>query len=329
MGKLLQKYSDEMRGKQEAKTGAKKVDVLPVENNDPLKRYQEAMQNKQSLEIKFELSEKDGTLVAHDGYGVKIVYDGETIARDLPYYEESNKASFVGVDFVVKVVSVDEAAAVVYVRSAYSTSSATKAKLIKEILSEVGGDEQLILPGRIITVSEKRATVDLLGKGILGIIAVNDWQKGYVRHLPKVVKKGEVYDFVVEKPLQERNKQRRSLAFRLTRVPITEDPWELLKKNNPGLAVDSVISVKCIAKPAGKSYWWGISPMVEGIEIMGDYSNPIARPYVGVTYKCRITKFDPDNQKFQVVPFDIIDTPGGSKEAVKFISSRPKGSRRK
>lgn len=326
MGKLLQKYSDEMHGKQEAKTGVKKVVSAPADSKDPLARYQDAMKNKQSIEIKFELSEADGSLVARDSAGVKIVYDGDVVRRDMPYFEEANKASFIGVDFVVKIESIDEAAAIVYVKSAYSTSQATKTKLIREILSECDGEEMLVLPGRIITVSEKRALVDLLGKGILGIISVDNWQKGYVRHLQKTIHKGEVYDFVVQKPLPQKDRRKRSLAFRLTRVPITEDPWQLLKKNNPGLAVDSIITVKCISKPAGKSYWWGMSPMVEGIEIMGDYSNAITRPFVGATYKCRITKFDPDNQKFQVVPFDVIDTPGASKEAIRFISSRPKSS---
>lgn len=328
MGKLLKQFSEEMRTKFGMNEEVKPLFQEKVA--DPLKRYQEAFENKESFEVKFEQSGKDGTLSCIDNYGIKIVLDGDYLRKDLPYYEEANKASFIGVDFVVKIEKVDEAEGVVYVRSAYSNSQTTRQRLIREILSEVNkeGGEMLVLPGRVINVSEKRAMIDLLGKGILGIINVNDWQVGYVRHLPKTIHKGEVYDFVVEKPLSN-SERHRSLAFRLTRVPITEDPWEAIKKTNPDLAVDSVLTVKCIAKPSGKSYWWGISPMINGIEIMGDYSSSVARPYVGVTYKCRVKRYDPDQQKLQVVPFDIIDTAGGSKEAVKFISTRGKKNDKK
>lgn len=333
MGSLLDKFADEMRNGVSLGENKSKKNLFSEEKaeKDPIGRYKKALEKKESFEVAFDACESDGSLVCRDQYGIRIVLDGEFLREDLPYYEETNKGHFIGTDFVVKAVEVDEAAGVVKVRSAYHDSQSTRNRLVREILSELNRkdrkpDELLVLPGRIVSVSEKRALVDLLGKGILGIIQTVDWQIGYVRHLPKVVRKGDIYDFVVVKQ-KENSGRHRSLAFELTRKPITEDPWVALKKNNKGLAVDSVISVKCINKPAGRSYWWGISPMVDGIEIMGDYTTSIARPYVGVTYKCRIKRFDPDNHKFQVVPFDIIDTPGGSKEAVKFISERPKRAR--
>lgn len=329
MGSLLKKYSDEMHNKISL-TGGKSSDlVFPGEKvKDPLERYKVALEKKESLEISFKATDEDESLIRKDEYGVKIILPGDYLRQDLPYYAETNKQHFIGVDFVVKVVKVDEATSTVVVRSAYHNSQSTRQKIVREILGELGRkdrkeDELLVLPGRIVTVNEKRALVDLLGKGILGIIPAVEWSVGYVRHLPKEIKKGEIYDFVVLKQKQNSGRHR-SLAFELTRKPITEDPWELLKKNNPGLAAGSIITVECIGKPAGRSYWWGKSELVDGIEIMGDYSTSIARPYVGVLYKCRIKRFDPDNHKFQVVPFDIIDSPGGSKEAVRFISEKPK-----
>lgn len=317
MGKLLDKYSNELRSKVEGQATTR---VIEENEKDPFARYREVFEKKQSFEVSFGMVDTDGTLSGIDQFGIKFILDGESLSKDLTYYAEGNKAKFIGVDFNVKIERIDEANGVIYVKSAYSNVHSTRQTLISEIMKELGsGNTNLVLPGRIVSVSEKRAMVDLLGKGILGFISVEKWQKGYVRHLPKVVKKNEVYDFLVVKPMPK--KKNSSIAFRLSREEITEDPWVVLKRDNPGLGVDSIITVQCIAKPAGKSYWWGICPMVNGIEIMGDYTTSI-RPYVGVVYRCKVTRFDPDNQKFQVAPFDVIDSPTGTKESIKFISSK-------
>lgn len=333
MSSLIYKVADEMK-KKYSKDSIKSGNALPeAAEKDPFARYRQAFEKKENFEVIFDASEGDGTLIGRDQYGIKLVLESEYLEKDLPGYESANKAHFVGVDFVVKVVSLDEAEGIVYLRSGYSNNSSMRSRLIREIFSELNcndrkEDDYLVLPGRIIKVDEKRALVDILGKGILGIIPANEWKNGYTRHLSKVVGKGEVYDFVVLRAKSKTN-QHKNLAFELTRKPITEDPWMKLKINNSGLDVGSVISVKCISKPAGKSYWWGLSPMVEDIEIMGDYSTSISHPMNGCTYKCRIKRYDPDNQKFQVVPFEMIDTKEGTRTTVKFLTERPAVSKRK
>ena len=313
MGKLLEQYASELR-----KEMAEKIESLDIKTPDPLDRYKEAKDKDQRFEVTFGMVEPDGSLVGQDEYGVTIRLEGESLARDLSYFASANKAKFMGVDFIVKVLDVDEDTYTVTVRSAWSNSRDTRHRLIAEIMRELeNGNENIVLPGRIIMSNEKQALVDILGKGILGIIKVFNWQVGYVRHLKKVAKKNEVYDFVVKKPLKQ--KPGHSQAFSLSRVEITKDPWTTIPK---GIQVGTLINITCVEKPAGKSYWWGICPLVQGIEIMCDYSSSVNRPLVDVVYRCKVTKFDPEKQILQAVPFDVAPGDTGTKEAVKRVTSK-------
>lgn len=317
MGKLIEQYAGELRGQSEKKvTKPKKVKVA-----DPLERYNEAKEKKERFEVTFGYAAQDGTLYGQDEYGIKLVLDGEQLSKDLSYYSADLKANFIGTPFVVRVRDVDDEEGVVYLRSAWSDGKDTVNRIIAEIRAELAREdrkEPLIIPGRILSVSEKSATVDLLGKGIIGIISVDNWQKGYVRYFKDVVHKNDVYDFVVRKELPRKDKSRPT-AFSLTRKPITEDPWEHIPEN---LEVGSVITVKCLGRPEGKTFWWGTSPMIEGIELMGDYSGSVPRPLVGTSYKCKITKLDPKKHRLQVVPFALASKDTGTKEAVEFITSK-------
>ncbi len=315
MGKLIEQYSSELRGQAESQPPV--LDVKGV--TDPLERYQEAMDNKERFEVTFGYASNDGTLYGTDEFGVRLVIAGEQLAKDLSYYSAEHKASFVGTPFVVRVKEIDEENATVYLRTAWSDSKDTRNKLISEIRREIEKeDAQLVVPGRVIQVNEKRALVDILGRGILGIITVDNWQKGYIRYFSKTVQKNGVYDFVVKKELPKKAKTR-TPAFILTRKPITEDPWQNIP---PMLAVGSVITVKCLDRPQGKTFWWGTSPMVEGIELMCDYTSSVPHPLVGVSYKCKIKKLEPEKHRLQAAPFVLASKDTGTKEAVEFIQSK-------
>jgi hypothetical protein len=315
MGKLIERFANELRG-----TSESEVAPLAKEGvSDPFERYALAQEKKERFEVTFGATSPDGSLYGSDEFGVRLVLEKEQLMKDLTYYEVEYRANFVGTPFVVRVKSIDEEAGIVYLACAWSDSRHTVNQLIDEIKREIAKeDSMLVVPGRIINVSEERALVDILGKGILGIIKVENWKKGYVRYFTKTVQKNEIYDFVVVKELPRKSRSR-TPAFALTRKPITEDPW----KNIPEmLAVGSVITVKCLGRPEGKTYWWGSSPMVEGIELMGDYTGAISHPLVGTSYKCKIKKLDPAKHRFQVVPFAIAGKDTGTKDAVEFIQSK-------
>ncbi len=312
MGKLLEQFKKEFVTKRSSK---EELAALEGNKQDPLAPYRNALEKKQSFEVSFALSTSEGTLSAVDKNGVKIILESDVLAKSLPYYKDSNKAKFIGGAFIVKATEIDEENCTVYVRSAWNSSHSTRNQLIGEIMADLDKGKEVVLPGVIIDVSDKKCMVDLLGAEILGIVNVKDWQKGYTRHLSAVVKKNEVYDFVVMRPLKER--KGKTQAFKLTREPLTEDPWEELVKNTD-IGKDSVVIVKCIDKPINKRFWWGVSPMIEGIELMGEFSTSIGRPMNGVTYRCKVTRFEPEKHVLQVVPFDIVDS-GGIKDAVNFI----------
>jgi len=312
MGKFLDKYKNEFVTKH---NGGAETEKFLSESKDPFEPYKRALEKNQSFEVKFQEVDSVGTLHALDRNGVKIILEAETLEKSLTYYPTSNKAKFVGRAFTVKVSEIDMENCIVYVRSAWNSAHSTRNKLIGEIKAELEHNEQLVLPGVIMDVTDKKCMVDLLGAEILGIININDWQNGYTRHLKAVVKKNEIYDFVVMRPLKER--KGKTQAFKLTRVPITPDPWEELKKSSIG--VDSLLVVQCVEKPVGRNFWWGVSPMINGIEIMGEFSTSIKRPLKGVSYQCKVNRYDPDNHKLQVVPFEVVDNGTGIVDAVNWI----------
>lgn len=320
MGKLIDQFSKELRG--QTKEEVKELNTEGV--SDPFERYVAAQEKKERFEVTFGYAANDGALSGVDEFGVELILDGEQLSRDLSYYSVEHRASFVGVPFTVRVKEVDEEAGVVYLSTAWSDSKDTRARLIAEIERELkkreesGDTEPLVVPGRIMNVSEERALVDILGKGVLGIIKVQNWKKGYVRYFTKTVKKGDIYDFVIQKKLPRKSNSRVP-AFALTRKPLTEDPWQNIPKK---LQVGTVITVKCLGRPQGKTYWWGSSPMVEGIELMADYTEKFARPIIGVSYKCKITTLDPVKHRFQVVPFALASKDTGTAESVEFIQSK-------
>ncbi|WP_026653360.1 hypothetical protein [Butyrivibrio proteoclasticus] len=316
MGKYIEKYSALLRDDQQRNTTR-----LPEDKNvvEPLARYREAKAKNQAFSVVFGLATPEGSLYGEDEYGVTIVLENEVLAKDLSYFTAYIKDRFMNVDFNVLVKDIDEKNNTVFVRSAHSDRGTTKAKLISEIIHDLNGGKKLIVPGTIISVSENRVLVNILGQGILGICRIKHWTNGFQRTLVNSIEVGEVYDFLIDSMLPKG--KHATQAFALTRDTITEDPW----KNLPDfIKEDTVIDVTCIEKPDGKTYWWGKSNFVKGIEIMCDYTENIGRPLIGAMYKCKIKKLSPVDHVFKVVPFALASKDPQTIAAVKFINRRRK-----
>ncbi len=295
MGKLIAKYSTLL--KDEEQKNAKKLSV--VEASDPLERYREVKANHQPFIVMFNTATPEGTLVGEDEFGVYIVLENELLAKDLSYYNASIKNKFINIEFNVVVDDIDEKKNTVYVRSARSNRGTTRSKLIGEIISDLENGKEVMLPGRVVHVNERRVLVDILGQGILGINQIKHWTNGYLR-TPDMIKPGEIYDFIVTKKKPKGNHA--TQAFELRRDSIAEDPW----KNIPEyIKEDGVLPVECIERPDNKTYWWGRNDLVKGIEIMCDYTAKIGHPLIGAIYDCKIKKLDPEAHIFKVVPFDL------------------------
>ena len=158
--------------------------------------------------------------------------------------------------------------------------------------------------------------------GVQGVCNVRDWSTSYIRDLRTVCKKGDVIDFKIYSVIKaSKGKPER---FVLSRKDFEDDAWSKIPKQF--LETDAIIGVRCVERPSGKTFWWGTSELMPGIEIMGDYTKKYSQSSMvtGIVYKCKVIRSEPDKHKFQVVPFDVTDSDVGTEKAVKFFKSKEK-----
>lgn len=295
-------------------------DVQEKRRVDELKKgisyYREVLEKKEVLNIQFDHVSVDGTFSYIDGYGLLLVLPGSGFVKD-----DSNRyliSKLLDIQFEVIVESVDEVAQTVTLASARAKGKGTKisphALVSAEISRELTKGKNPIVYGRVsnISPSGERAIVNIFGMNIVGFINVNDWQKCFTRSLHSVCELGGFYQFEVKAfaPKVEGKEQ----AYFLSRKNVAENPWE--NKALKEFKEDDVIFVKCIETPPGKSYWWGVSAHVPGIEIMGDFTTKFPRGtgvVPGITYKCFIKALRIDvngsgKNMFKVRPFGVLNS---------------------
>lgn len=315
MGKLINRFNEELH-KDSGTTSTvlmPDMELADTDKNDYLERFRLCQKEKGVFEVSFSYADTEGNLYATDENGVRIVFKKDEILKGMSYYNAYHKDSYLGTSFLVKIsdIGVD---GVVYVTSAQSNRNTTKSRIMSEIFKELKKGNQPVVAGKVIDVTPKRATVNILCQGILGIVNVENWQKGYIRYLTEAVKAGDIIDCAVVG--QRERIKGKDIAFNLSREPLTKDPWETLPKS---LEEGGVITVKCIDKPNGKWFWWGKSASAPGIEIMCDFNNNLGPIMVSGVYKCKIDRIDPKKHVLKVIPFAVSSTNKGFEDAVRFI----------
>ncbi len=311
MGRLIDRYLKEMHGEQVRKA-PQKDEIKP--SVDRFASYRQAQKDKDVLEVPFAFADPDGNLVYTDANGVSIVLLEEDFKKSIDYYDASIKDRFVGKPLVTVISKISEEEGRVYVQSARNNQRTTRSQLIREINAELSGGNQPAVCGKVVRVSNRSLTVDIFGRGIMGVCPVGNWSVNYTRYLTEQVKRGELVDFNVTGQLPK--VKGKELCFSLDHKPYTEDAWDSIPEEL--LQEGSVVVVKCIDKPDGKSFWWGVSPMLKGIEIMGDFTKRVD-VMVSLPYKCRVDKIDKEKKFFRVVPFELADVDPATAQAVNFI----------
>lgn len=305
MGKILDRVNAKLDGEH-----GERIAVALAEDaktvSDAFDLYEQLQKKGSSMEVRFDACNKEGTFTVMDSKGVLIVLEGETVVKNIPYFKPYMGGSLLGMPIAVTILKVDRENRCIYVNNNGKKGN-MKAALNREIAKEIENGKHPQVWGRITKVNERVAFVDILGYGIFGIVNVKDWQVGFVRHLPAFCKVNEFYQFRVKK--QIKNPKSRDICWELDRSEFTENPWKAIPLS--GLEEGSVIRVKCIDKPLGKSYWWGVSGRVPGIEILCNYNDNVP-VIVDITYKCKIKEIkideeDISNNRFKVVPFAVIE----------------------
>lgn len=277
--------------------------------------YKKKMEEGKTLKLNFTAFGQAGLSLVDDS-GVLVILPSETKDADASANDRRWTPMRNSLDYTIEVnvKTIDEANGVVTVEAVGSSNgSRVSTSLIvrNELSREIHAGRRPVVYGRIGSISADgdKAVVNIYGMNIVGFINVRKWKKGYTRTLHSVCEVGDYYPFEVVKFAPA--VKGKEAAFILDRTEVAEDPWQnpMLQDLHEG----DTIMVKCIDLPAGKSYWWGVSSRVPGIEIMGDFTRrfPSGTGIVpGLTYKCNIRNLVISEDvnvrsKFQVVPIDV------------------------
>ena len=290
-------------------TTGKPVEGVKKTKEEALRLYEKRQEAKEIFKCCFDACDLDGTFSGIDSCGILVLMLGIEVKETLPNFQPYKMARMLGIEMNVKVAKVDREKDCVYVvLEPAKAGESTKSILASEIAKEVNAGKRPVVWGRITNIIPQRATVNILGYNILGLIDVRYWQGCYTRSLESVCVNGDYYQFEVVKAAPR--KEGKDTAWILDRTEVGGNPW--LDFPVEALSPGATILVRCVDKPVGKTYWWGVSDRVPGIEIMGDYTNNLPSSYgimVGLTYRCKVKSLvvsgERKDNRFQVVPFAV------------------------
>lgn len=285
------------------------------EEEKSLNFYKEVLENKRDIEVVFDFADDKGGLLRTDDNGIRLILTGEEIDKKAKGSINVQKTALVGRPINVRVASIDEEKKDVYLSMA-PTQDDVRGNVMRAIYDELKKGKHPVLWGTVSTISYNKLTVNILQKDILGVMPVSEFKNGYVRNLTQAVQRGEPIQFEVvgEAP----RPKGAPMAFALSRKRITGDPWLNIKEVAPG----SVILVKCIDKPRGRSFYWGKFSGAPDIEIMCDYNAKFAI-LTGATYKCVVKEFNREEHIFKAKPFELV--PEGIRTAVNTAYIKKRG----
>lgn len=219
-----------------------------------------------------------------------------------------NSDYIVGRSLKVVVDEIDEKNNIVYVTNV-ARMDATQSRVIASLDAKIDAGIKRKVSGTIVQVKDEYVIVDIFNQGVMGICNKANWDVQYVSNIRDVAVVGDVCDFyVVGRQDSKQTRKGRTLPPRyiLTHKGIEDTPWERLKNNEMykhTLSERSILLVKCIDVPKGKTYWWGKVDSIKGIDIMCNFTMSVSRPEVGRVYRCVVSEFDPDKHILRCSPF--------------------------
>lgn len=313
MGKILQRANDKIAEKLGIEAVERRTNAFVASDSDIFTMYENMMEEKKPMQMQFSACDRDGTFSSRTNDGILIIMSSSDTLEGFPYFEAYFASLFLGYSYEVLITRVDRENKRVYVKSARNGQFSSKKNCIHEIINELEKGNKPKVWGKIVSVREDKAFVDILGMHILGIVDRRHWhwKKGFTRRIDAVCHPGEFYEFEITHKCAR--KPGKDQAFLLERRNLAENPWEQVPRDI--VKRGAIIRVKCVDIPEGKSYWWGVSDIAPGIEIVCDFpktDNPI-RVFSDITYKCRVKSFavkgidGAEKNTFRVACTDVSD----------------------
>lgn len=297
MGKMLSELNKKLQAMAEGG-----VDRQEEKATDIYEKYIAAQKENHVLEVTFDVATENGDLIYIDEHGLKVVLSEEMFSASASYYKPSIRSKFIGIKMSVRVKTVDKENGLIIVKSARGNASNTR-QVISELRNELAQGNNPTVYGVVSYVSTTRAFVRICGLNVDGMVHVQNWSKGYTRFLNEHCHKGMIYPFTVTGTISRRSdNENGGEIFILSHKEYEADPWEQL--DSMLIQVGNIMFVKCVSIPTGKAYWWGSTKAAPGIELVGNFNKNL-NIVPGVTYKCKVRKYVPQDKMLQVSPFEV------------------------
>lgn len=257
--------------------------------------YKYLMEQKVAFECSFDVRRPDNSYMT--------ISDGVVIIMERPNSRSVGKNAdhVIGKKFKVVVKDIDAKNNIVYVETVEHVDS-TQLRLKDCIDMELNKGKKVLVTGRVVAIYPRVVLVDIFDKGLTGGCFIVNWRKGYVRNLEAECKIGEYYDFYIVDKAIVKGKER----YQLDRKDLVKDEWDVLAENKMLLEIlenKGTIVLQCIQLPEGKTYWWGVSETIKGIEIMCDYTTSLGKIQFGEYYLCKVDKFDLEKRIIRCTPY--------------------------
>lgn len=289
-----------------------KLKTQPQEEANSISYYEDAFKNRRDISVTFSTYDKDGNYRTMCGDVVLILKaeEMEAFGQENSY---NQKSILLGKSMTLRVVSIDGKN--VYLTPSgytkYSLKQSTKDQVSEEIARSLAKGKRPVVCGRVIKVYPYRLVVNILDIGILGFVKSSQWATTYTRSFESVISEGDYYQFEVVGKAPKSSSGKDS-AWMLSRKNLCPNPWEHVDIES--LEENSIIVVKCAEKPEEKTYWWGVTERLPGVEVMGDFTaNYDARKgiFEGISYICKVCSIKENERnggyKVKVVPIQVVD----------------------
>lgn len=282
-----------------------------------LKYFELARNTKSTIECVFDYADsKSGNLSVKNVDGITIVCenDGKNPVRN----GKDGKASgmLTGVPVNVKVNKIDFISNTVYVIEDRREGLLSNGSILKAIYHGLQKNETVEVKGQVVSVKETYAIVNLYGKGIFGIVYLNDWSEEYIRSMHDVCSVDDIVPFYVTKSADSNRSNRPFFKLKGTEKNNT---WS--KLSDDLFHKGDACLVTCVER-TNKGYWWGKTSRAEGIEVFCDYNQKLTI-VEGNVYKCNVIDYRPADKIFKVTPFAVSTAgSGGVRFSKKMLKSR-------
>ena len=276
--------------------------------SETLDNYELLKQEGATFKCAFDVQRPDGTFMFMDN-DVLIVLRRPFKSRRL----RENASAVIGNAVDVQVENVDRENNTVYVKLGQKLDS-TQLRLIEILDGAVNSNERLKVSGEIRAVLNNVVIVNIFGKSVFGACHISNWSNSYVRDIAKVCKVGEVVDFYVTGKKIVETKYGPEERYILSHAEFEEDAWAVLDNDKNFQSVlknRGTLLVQCIDAPKNKSFWWGRSESIQGIEIMCNYTSSTRKVEVGRFYKCIVADYNYKEHILKCSPYAV-----GATEAV-------------